>query len=130
MFARYIFVRSDRITIGMSAGIEMTAGGKPHVDGCGPTQKLWPKGQILLQNGDYFGALEMQMADGTRPVTPVEIAVGGLRVCLEREIGWQAEASHLYYSAGWLFEPEQAAMSSLHKSGRGDKLGAERRGAG
>jgi hypothetical protein len=32
------------------------------------------------------------------------------------EIRWLAGASHLYYSAGWLFESEQAAMLSLHKS--------------
>ena len=67
----------------MSAGIQMRAGGKPHVDGCGPTQKLWPKGQILLQNGDYFGAFEMQMADGTRPRIPVELSGAGLLVRLE-----------------------------------------------
>ena len=47
------------------------------------------------------------------------------------EIGWHAEASHLYYSAGWLFESEQDAMlSSLQKLGRGDKLGAGREGKG
>jgi hypothetical protein len=35
------------------------------------------------------------------------------------ETGWHDEASHLYYSAGWLFESEQAVMLSLQKAGAG-----------
>jgi hypothetical protein len=54
-------------------------------------------------NCDDFVAVGIKTADGTRS-----------------EIGWHAEASYLYYSAGWLFESEQAAMLSLQKSSRGD----------
>ena len=53
-----------------------------------------------------------------------ETSGDGLRVCLD-EMGWHEEASHLYYSAGWLLEPEQAVRMSLHRSSRGDKLRGE-----
>jgi hypothetical protein len=33
-------------------------------------------------------------------------------------MGLHAEASHLYYSVGWLFESEQGAMIILQKLGR------------
>jgi hypothetical protein len=63
---------------------------KAHVDGCGRTQVLVSKGQILLQARDDLFALGMQTADGTRPVTPNDISEDMLRVCLEREISWHA----------------------------------------
>ena len=60
--------------------------------------------------------LERRLCCFREQICPVTISGDGLRVCSERDMGWHEEASHLYYSAGWLFESEQAAMLSLHKS--------------
>ena len=41
---------------------------------------------------------------------------------LRNEIGGHEEASYLYCSSGWLFEPEESVMLSLQKSRRGSAL--------
>jgi hypothetical protein len=77
------------------------------------TKVQWSKGQILLQIEAIFLLSRCRQQTG---LNPNEIAVDGLRVSSDREMGWHADASHLYYSAGWWFESEQAATLSLHKS--------------